>query len=153
MKLKLILEDKRHEAMLHRLPSKLYRGTHSKAGLTSEDEDNGVVWMTPLKEHAIQFAYINTLRYGAPASHRKAVTSGKIFPVLIEIDTSKLVNPRRASADDAPPEDGLNFASAWAWQVDVLRPSAVIAKRSLANDIQWQHDLARAIDTDFDDIQ
>lgn len=138
--------------MLKRLPPKLYRGTHSKAGLISEDEGEPV-WLTPLKEHAIQFAYINTLRYGASSDHRRAVTSGKIFPVLLEIDASKLINPRRASDEDEPPEDGLNFAYSWAWQVDVLKPNAVIAKHSLANDIQWQQDLYRAVETDFDDIQ
>ena len=107
--------------------------------------------MTPLKEHAIQFAYINALRYGA--ANRKDVTSGKVFPVLLEIDTSKLIDPKRASTDDEPPEDGLNFAASWAWQVDVLHLNAVIATHSLANDIQWQHNLSYAIDTDFDRIQ
>lgn len=149
MKLIHILEDERHEHMLRRLPPRLYRGTHSKAGLVSEDED--VVWLTPLKEHAIQFAYINTLRYAA--THSKAVISGKVFPVLIEVDTSKLINPKRASQDDQPPEDGLNFAASWAWQVDVLHPDAVVATHSLANDIQWQHDLSYAVDTDFERIQ
>lgn len=145
-----ILEDERHEHMLRRLPPKLYRGTHSKAGLASEN-DADAVWLTPLKEHAIQFAYINTLRYGA--THRRAVTSGKVFPVLIEIDASKLTNSIRTSDNDDPPEDGLNFARAWAWKVDTLQHSAVIAIHSLADDIQWQHDLSYADDTNFERIQ